>query len=85
MFLEVNEEHEVRRDCSEGRGILRGSWRLNYDGSPSRLQVQSMWQPGGTLKAIEARNLKKMWRSSQADHLPRLARLALCQLTLTDL
>jgi len=27
----------------------------------------------------------KMWRLSQADHLPRLARLALCQLTLTDL
>ena len=30
-------------------------------------------------------NFNKMWRSSQADHLPRLAWLALCQLALTDL
>jgi len=30
-------------------------------------------------------NFNKMWRLSQANHLPRLAQLALCQLALTDL
>jgi len=79
MFLEVNEE--VRRDCTVVRvGYLPGFLASKLRWVAQQAQGQSrLWQRGGTIATEGDRsplvtNFNKVWRLSQANHLPRLAR-----------